>query len=88
MNNITTIKLEKQTKARLEHLKEHERETYNQVIKKLLYILNRSRKDPVSANRILQNIDKNIRRKKGYSEEKIKPTSNQQQNPEQEKDSH
>ena len=83
-----TIKLEKQTKARLEHLKEHERETYNQVIKKVLYVLNKSRKDPVSANRILQNIDKNIRRKKSYSEEKIKPTSNQQQNPEQEKGSH
>jgi len=83
-----TIKLEKQTKARLEHLKEHERETYNQVIKKVLYVLNKIRKDPVSANRILQNIDKNIRRKKGYSEEKIKPISNQQQNPEQEKGSH
>ena len=69
MTQKPTIKLEKQTKARLEHLKEHERETYNQVIKKILYILNRIRKDPVSANRILQNIDKNIRRKKGYSEE-------------------
>jgi len=88
MTQKPTIKLEKQTKARLEHLKEHERETYNQVIKKVLYVLNRIRKDPVSANRILQNIDKNIRRKKGYSEEKIKPISNQQQNPEQEKGSH
>ena len=73
MTQKPTIKLEKQTKARLEHLKEHERETYNQVIKKILYILNRSRKDPVSANRILQNIDKNIRRKKGYSKEKTRP---------------
>ena len=72
MTQKPTIKIEKQTKIRLGRLKEHERETYNQVIKKILYILNRSRKDPVSANRILQNIDKNIRRKKGYSEEKIK----------------
>lgn len=63
-----TIKLEKQTKTRLEHLKEHERETYDQVIKKMLYILNRIRKDPVSANRILQNIDKNIRRRQGFKE--------------------
>lgn len=68
MTQKPTIKLEKQTKARLEHLKEHERETYDQVIKKVLYVLNKIRKDPVSANRILQNIDKNIRRKKGYSE--------------------
>ena len=72
MTQKPTIKLEKQTKTRLGRLKEHERETYDQVIKKMLYILNRIRKDPVSANRILQNIDRNIRRKKGYSEEKIK----------------
>ena len=88
MTNITTIKLDKETKERLNRLKEHERETYNQVIKKVLYVLNRIRKDPVSANRILQNIDKNIRRKKSYSKEKTKPIPNQQQNPEQEKGSH
>ena len=62
MKAITTIKLEQETKARLERLKEHERETYNQVIKKVLYILNRIRKDPVSANRVLGSIDKNIKR--------------------------
>ena len=55
--NITTIKIKKQTKARLEHLKEHERETYEEVIRKILYILNRIRKDPVSANRLLSRID-------------------------------
>jgi len=65
----TTIKITKKTKERLDNLKEYNRETFEEVIKKVLYILNRSRKDPVSANRILQNIDKNIRRKKGYSEE-------------------
>ena len=68
----TTIKITKKTKERLDNLKEYNRETFEEVIKKVLYILNRSRKDPVSANRILQNIDKNIRRKKGYSEEKTK----------------
>ena len=60
---ITTIKIQKQTKARLEHLKEHERETYEQVIRKILYILNRTRKDPVSANRLLSRIDNSIKRK-------------------------
>ncbi len=74
----TTIKITKKTKERLDNLKEYNRETFEEVIKKVLYVLNKSRKDPVSANRILQNIDKNIRRKKSYSEEKIKPTSNQQ----------
>jgi len=61
--NITTIKLETETKERLNRLKEHERETYEQVIKKILYILNRIRKDPVAGNRLLSNIDKNIKRK-------------------------
>ncbi len=66
MPKITTIKLDKETKDRLNRLKEHERETYNQVIRKVLYVLNRIRKDPVSANRILQKIDNNIKRKSRY----------------------
>jgi len=67
---ITTIKIEKGTKDRLERLKEHNRETYNEVIKKILYILNHIRKDPVSANRILSKIDANIRRKENFSGKK------------------
>ena len=63
---ITTIKIEKETKERLTRLKEHDRETYNQVIKKILYILNHIRKDPISANRLLGKIDSNIRRKQIY----------------------
>jgi len=66
MAKITTIKLDGETKQRLEHLKEHERETYNQIIKKMLYILNEIRKDPVSGNRILSKIDANIARKNIY----------------------
>lgn len=69
MPPITTIKLEKQTKSRLERLKEHERETYDQVIKKILYILNRIRKDPISGNRFLGKIDANIRRRQSYFKE-------------------
>ena len=69
MKDISTIKLEKETKARLERLKEHERETYNQVIKKILYILSRIRKDPISGNRLLGRIDANIRKKEKYYKE-------------------
>lgn len=65
--SITTIKLEKETKERLERLKEHKRETFNEVIKKILYILNQIRKDPLSANNILSKIDKNIKRKEKYN---------------------
>ena len=74
---ITTIKIQKQTKARLEHLKEHERETYEQVIRKILYILNRTRKDPVSSNRLLSKIDKNIQRRTGYTKESEKDKKDQ-----------
>jgi hypothetical protein len=70
MKTITTIKLEKQTKSRLTRLKEHERETYDQVIKKILYILNRIRKDPISGNRLLGKIDANIRRGQIYKKDK------------------
>jgi hypothetical protein len=55
---ITTIKLEKQTKDRIDKLKEHERESYNQVIKKILHLLNIVKKNPEAANRILKTIDK------------------------------
>ena len=61
--NITTLKLEKQTKLRLDRFKEHERESYNQVLKKILHILNLVRKDPILAERVLETIDKHIRRK-------------------------
>ena len=66
MAKITTIKLDGETKERLDNLKEHERETYDQVIKKMLYILNEIRKDPISGNRILSKIDSDIRRKQVY----------------------
>jgi len=66
MAKKTTIKLDAETKERLDHLKEHERETYDQVIKKMLYVLNEIRKDPTSGNTILGKIDSNIRRKIAY----------------------
>tara|TARA_Y100000034_G_scaffold136505_1_gene213426 strand:- start:3636 stop:3854 length:219 start_codon:yes stop_codon:yes gene_type:complete len=71
MANITTIKLRGETKQRLEHLKEHKRETFDEVIKKILYILNQIRKDPVSANRLLSRIDRNVKRKKIYSKREL-----------------
>lgn len=54
---ITTIKLEEETKSRLDKLKVHEKESYNQVIKKMLFILNALRKNSKVAEGILNNID-------------------------------
>jgi len=85
MKNITTIKIHKETKQRLSRLKEHERETYEEVIRKMLYILNRTRKDPVSSNRLLSKIDKNIQRRAGYTNEINKDEKSQEAKPKNQK---
>ncbi len=56
-NQITTIKLRKETKRRLEKLKEHPRETYDDIIRKMLFILNTVKKEPEEAKEILERID-------------------------------
>ncbi len=67
--NITTIKINRQTKQRLDRLKEHERETYEQVLKKILYILNLSKTNPEKAQQILRKIDSIIKlRQSEYNE--------------------
>ena len=66
--NITTIKLEKLTKQRLEKLKETNRETYDSILKKMLFILSIVKIDPDKAQAILENIDE--ARKRNMQEEK------------------
>lgn len=71
---ITTIKLEQETKARLDRLKEHEKESYDTTIKKLLNLLNVFRKNPEQGKKILKHIDTTLKRKQVYfsiPEEKI-----------------
>lgn len=68
MKEITTIKIHKGTKTRLDRLKEHERETYEQVLRKILFILNLSKKNPEKAQRIFNKIDSVIKRKEKYTE--------------------
>ena len=69
MKEITTIKVHKITKARLDRLKEHEKESYEQVIRKILYILNTSRKNPEKATRMFRKLDSIIKRKESYKRE-------------------
>ena len=59
---ITTIKLTKKTKGRLEKLKLHKKESYEEVLQKILNILNTCRVNPHKAKEILLEID-NIRKK-------------------------
>lgn len=56
-SKITTIKLKKETKDRLDHLKEYERESYEEILRKVLYILNTLRGNPDAARSILKSID-------------------------------
>ncbi len=71
---ITTIKLSEETKQRLNHLKEHEKESYDEVLKKMLHILNTFRSNPVKARGILHTIDRNIKKKEQYTKEQNKHT--------------
>jgi ribosome-binding ATPase YchF (GTP1/OBG family) len=56
-SKITTIKLLEETKLRLEKLREYKRESYNDILKKMLYVLNVARDDPEKAKRVLEKID-------------------------------
>jgi len=54
---ITTIKLQKHTKARLEKLREHKRETYDDLLRKMLWILSTIKTDTEKARYTLDKID-------------------------------
>ena len=69
MVKITTIKVQEETKLRLNKLKEYDLESYEQVLRKILYILNMCRKTPEKAKRFLEKIDINIKREKEYSQD-------------------
>ena len=63
MGKITTIKLSTETKQRLDNIKEYDRETYNELINKIFDLLNACRKEPEKAQKILESLDKRIKRK-------------------------
>ncbi len=66
-NKSTTIKINIETKQRIDKLKEYDRETYDEVIRKLLFILNTMKKEPEKAQKILEKIDSSIKRKEKYN---------------------
>ena len=63
MAEITTIKISKDTRERLMKLKEYERETFNDIVNKMFYVLNICKKSPEKSQKILNNIDKRIKRR-------------------------
>lgn len=65
---ITTIKLLEETKLRIEKLREHKRESYDDILRKVLYVLNVARESPEKAKRVLEKIED--LRKRMIAEEK------------------
>ena len=59
---ITTIKLSEETKLRIEKLREHKRESYDEILRKILYVLNTVRDEPEKAKRVLVKISENRER--------------------------
>ncbi len=68
MKQISTIKISSETKSRLDKLKEYPRETYEDILRKILFILNTCRKDPDKAKSYLFSIDTKIKKNIAFSE--------------------
>ena len=64
ITNITTIKLTRETKERLEKLRVHKRETYDEIVQRMLNLMNVSRFNPESARRRLMLLERQKRRKR------------------------
>ncbi len=69
MAEITTIKLDRRTKERLDKLRLHKRESYDEVVQRILNLLNICRSDPERAQERLEEIERRVRR--GKKEDKI-----------------
>jgi hypothetical protein len=73
--NATTIKIHKDTKAEIDKFREYKNESYDELLRKLLYIVKTIKKDPELSKEAIQAIDAaRKRRKKGqyYTEEEAK----------------
>jgi hypothetical protein len=57
-NETTTLKLNRKTKERLDILRQYKRETYDEILQKLLNILNICKINPIAAQSKLRSIDK------------------------------
>ena len=71
---ITTIKLSEGTKDRLNHLKVYQRETYDEILNKVLDILNLAIHDPERARSKLILIGKQSRRKNKVGKSSVNKT--------------
>jgi len=60
--SITTIKVYQKTKINLERFKEHKRESYDEVLKKLLYVITLLKENPELGRKMLEEIESTKRK--------------------------
>jgi hypothetical protein len=63
-NKITTIKIQKQTKERLDKLRVHRKDSYDEIVQRMLGILNVCRRDPDVAQENLMKMESLARKNK------------------------
>lgn len=61
-NNITTIKVSRKTKARIDTLRSYKRESYEEIMEKIFNVLNLCRLNPGQAQARLVSIDRERKR--------------------------
>jgi hypothetical protein len=54
---ITTIKIQNQTKERLDKLRVHRKDSYDEIVQRMLSILNVCRRDPDQAQETLEKLE-------------------------------
>ena len=65
--NATTIKIHKETKAEIDQFREYKNESYDEVLKKLIYIVKKIKKEPELSKETLKAIEAARERiKKGH----------------------
>ena len=73
--NTTTIKINKDTKAEIDRYREYKNESYDEVLRKLLYIIKSIKKDPDLSKEAIQVIEaarKRMNKGHYYTEEEAK----------------
>jgi len=73
--NATTIKIHKETKAEIDRFREYKNESYDEVLRKLIYIVKSIKKEPDLSKEAIQAIEesrKRVREGHYYTEEEAK----------------
>ena len=72
--NVTTIKLGKDTKKMLNHFKEHKSESYDEIVKKLIYIAGTAKENPKLSSKTVKEIEaarERMKRGEFYTEKQM-----------------